>query len=49
MGGVAQRVKGGGDSKIRSPGISPKKPLSGMELRDPLYGRQGFPESKSVR
>ena len=34
----------GGDTTISSPGRSPKQPLPGMKLRDPLHGRQACPE-----
>ena len=29
---------GGGDTSIPSPGKSPKQPLSGIQLHDPLHG-----------
>ena len=35
----------GGDTTISSPGRSPKQPLPGMRLHDPLHGRQAFPKS----
>ena len=34
----------GGDTTISSPGRSPKQPLPGMRLHDPLHGRQACPE-----
>ena len=34
----------GGDTTISSPGKSPKQPLPGKELHDPLHGRQACPE-----
>ena len=34
----------GGDSTISSPGRSPKQPLPGIGLHDPLHGRQTCPE-----
>ena len=34
----------GGDTTILSPGRSPKQPLPGMRLHDPLHGRQACPE-----
>ena len=34
----------GGDKTISSPGRSPKQPLSGIGLHDPLHGRQAYPE-----
>ena len=34
----------GGDTTISSPGRSPKQPLPGMRLYDPLQGRQACPE-----
>ena len=34
----------GGDTTISSPGKSPKQPLLGIRLHDPLYGRQACPE-----
>ena len=33
----------GGDTTISSPGRSPKQPLPGMRLPDPLHGRQAAP------
>ena len=37
----------GGDTTIPSPGRSPKHPLPGIGLHDPLHGRQACPESDS--
>ena len=37
----------GGDTTIPSPGRSPKQPLPGVGLHDPLHGRQACPESNS--
>ena len=34
----------GGDTTISSPGRSPKQPLPGIGLHDPLHGRQACPE-----
>ena len=34
----------GGDTTIPSPGRSPKQPLPGIGLQDPLHGRQACPE-----
>ena len=34
----------GGDTTISSPGRSPKQPLPGMRLHDPLHGRQACPK-----
>ena len=34
----------GGDTTISSPGRSPKHPLPGMRLHDPLHGRQACPK-----
>ena len=34
----------GGDTTISSPGRSPKRPLPGMRLHDPLHGRQACPK-----
>ena len=34
----------GGDTTILSPGRSPKQPLPGMRLHDPLHGQQAYPE-----
>ena len=34
----------GGDTMISSPARSPKQPLPGMRLHDPLHGRQACPE-----
>ena len=34
----------GGDTTISSPERSPKQPLPGMRLHDPLHGRQACPE-----
>ena len=33
----------GGDAMISSPGRSPKQPLPGMRLHDPLHGQQACP------
>ena len=35
---------GGGDTTVLSSGRSPKQPLLGIGLHDPLYGRQACPE-----
>ena len=37
----------GGDTTFPSPGRSPKHPLPGIGLHDPLHGRQACPESNS--
>ena len=37
----------GGDTLILSPRRSPKQPLPGIGLHDPLHGRQSCPESNS--
>ena len=37
----------GGDTTIPSPGRSPKQPLPGIGLHDPLHGRQACPGLKS--
>ena len=37
----------GGDTASPSPGRSPKQPLPGIGLHDPLHGRQACPESNS--
>ena len=37
-------IGGGRDTTILSPGRSPKQPLPGMRLHDPLHGRQAYPE-----
>ena len=34
----------GGDTTISSPGRSPKQPLPGIRLHDPLHGRQACPQ-----
>ena len=34
----------GGYTTISFPGRSPKQPLPGIELHDPLHGRQACPE-----
>ena len=34
----------GGDTTISSPGRSPKQPLPGIELHNPLHGREACPE-----
>ena len=39
-----QSIGEGGDTTILSPGRSPKQPLPGMRLHDPLHGRQACPE-----
>ena len=36
-------IGGGGDMTIPSPGRSPKQPLPGIGLHDPLHGRQACP------
>ena len=38
---------GGGDTTIASPGRSPKQPLPGIVLHDPLHSRQACPEFNS--
>ena len=40
-------IGGGGDTTIPSPGRSPKQPLPGIGLHDPLYGRQACPKCSS--
>ena len=37
----------GGDTTIPFPGRSPKQPLPGIGLHDPLHGRQAYPEFNS--
>ena len=37
-------IAGGGDTTIPFPGRSPKQPLPGIGLHDPLHGRQAYPE-----
>ena len=37
----------GGDMTIPSPGRSPKHHLPGIELHDPLHGRQAYPKINS--
>ena len=44
---VFQRLGGGGDTMIPSPGMAPKQPLPGIGLHDPLHGRQACPEFHS--
>ena len=44
---VVQRLGGGGDTTITSPGWSPKQPLPRIGLHDLLYGRQACPEFNS--
>ena len=55
--GVVTRYRGvrrgstigeGGNTTISSPGRSPKAPLPGMRLHDPLHGRQACPELIAV-
>ena len=41
---VFQRLGGGGDTRILSPGMTPKQPLPGIVLHDPLHGRQACPQ-----
>ena len=41
-------IGGGEDTTIPSPGRSPKQPLPGIGLHDPLHGRQACPEFNSV-
>ena len=44
-GGTSRSTIGeGGDKTIPSPGRSPKQPLPGIGLHDPLHGRQARPE-----
>ena len=38
----------GGDTTISSPGRSPKQPLPGMRLHDPLHGRQACPKFSQI-
>ena len=46
--GTSRSTNGeGGDTTIPSPGRSPKQPLPGIGLHDPLHGRQACPESNS--
>ena len=40
-------IRGGVDTRILSPGRSPKQPLPGIRLHDPLHGRQACPEFNS--
>ena len=40
-------IGGGGDTTISSPEMSPKQPLPGIGLHDPLHGRQACPEFNS--
>ena len=40
-------IGGGGDTTIPSPGKTPKQPLPGMGLHDPLHGRQACPKFNS--
>ena len=40
-------IEGGGDRTILSPGKSPKQPLTGIGLHDPLHGQQACPEFNS--
>ena len=42
------RIRGGRDTTIPSPGRSPKQPLPGIGLHDPLHGRQACPEFNSL-
>ena len=44
---VFQRLGGGGDTTTLSPGRSPKQPLPGIGLHDPLHGRQACPKFNS--
>ena len=37
-------IEEGGDTTISSPGRSPKQAFPGIELQDPLHGRQASPE-----
>ena len=37
-------IEEGGDTTTSSPGRSPKQPLPGMRLHDPLHGRQACPK-----
>ena len=37
-------IEEGGDTTISSPGRSPKQPLPGIGLHDPLHGPQAWPE-----
>ena len=46
-GGSVSTIGGGGDTTILSPRRSPKQPLPGIGLHDPLHCRQACPESKS--
>ena len=40
-------IEEGGDTMIPSPGRSPKQPLPGIGLHDPLHGREACPEFNS--
>ena len=40
-------IGGGGGTRILSPRRSPKQPLPGIGLNDPLHGRQACPEFNS--
>ena len=49
VGLITEPLKGstigeGGDTTISSPGRSPKQPLPGLRLHDPLHGRQACPK-----
>ena len=41
-------IEESGDTTIPSPGRSPKQPLPGIGLLDPLHGRQACPEFNSL-
>ena len=45
---VVQRLGGGGDTSIPSPGWSPEQPLPRIGLHDPLHGLQACPEFNSA-
>ena len=42
-------IGGGGDTMFPSPGMTPKQPLPGIGLHDPLHGRQACHELNSFR
>ena len=41
---ISSTIGEGGETTISSPARSPKQPLPGMRLHDPLHGRQACPE-----
>ena len=46
---IVPTIEGGGDTTIMFPGRSPKQPLTGIGIHDPLHGQQACPEFNSFQ